>query len=66
MSGDYGLLAIAEAMERSAAQLEQAARPPQSPVTLKGRAAFLIHLAGVLRGWVQQPQHTAVDEDDIL
>ena len=63
---DYGIMAIAEDMERSAAQLEQAARPPQSPVTLKGRAAFLIHLAGVLRGWVQQPQHTAVDEDDIL
>ena len=63
---DYGIMAIAEDMERSAALLEGAAKPPQSPVTLKGRAAFLIHLAGVLRGWVQQPQHTAVDEDDIL
>ncbi len=66
MSGDYGLLAIASAMERSAAQLEQASRPPQSPVVMKGRAVFLRHMAFVLRGWVQQPQHTAVDEDDIL
>lgn len=63
---DYGILAIASAMERTAALLEDAARPPQSPVTMKGRAAFLIHLAGVLRGWVPHPQHTAVDEDDIL
>ena len=60
---DYGLLAIAEAMERSAAQLEQYARPPQSPVTMRGRAAFLLHLAGVLRGWVPKPAET---EDDIL
>lgn len=49
---DYGILAIASAMERSAALLEQDAMPPQSPVTLRGRAEFLIHLAGVLRGWV--------------
>ncbi len=63
MSVDYGLLAIAEAMERSAAQLEQAARPPQSPVVMKGRAAFLIHMAGVLRGWVPKQAET---EDDIL
>jgi len=63
MSGDYGLLAIAAAMERSAALLEQAARPPQSTVTMKGRAAFLIHIAGVLRGWVAKQAET---EDDIL
>lgn len=63
MSGDYGILAIASAMERSAAQLEEAARPPQSPVTMKGRAAFLKHVAGVLRGWI--PQHVKT-EDDIL
>lgn len=60
---DYGLLEIASAMERSAALLEKAARPPKSPVTMKGRAAFLIHLAGVLRGWVPKPVET---EDDIL
>ncbi len=60
---DYGLLAIAEAMERSAALLEQDARPPQSPVTLRGRAAFLKHMAFVLRGWI--PQHVKT-EDDIL
>ena len=62
---DYGLLAIAEAMERSAALLEEGARPPQSPVTLRGRAAFLKHMAFVLRGWVPHPQHTSV-KDDIL
>ncbi len=60
---DYGLLAIAEAMERSAEQLEGAARQPQSPVTLKGRAAFLKHVAGVLRGWMPKKTET---EDDIL
>ena len=60
---DYGLLAIAAAMERSAALLEASARPPQSPVTLKGRAAFLIHMAGVLRGLVPKQAET---EDDIL
>ena len=63
MSGDYGLLAIASAMERSAALLEEAAKPPQSPVTLKGRAAFLKHVATVLRGWIPQQAET---EDDIL
>ena len=63
MIGDYGILAIASAMERSAALLEEAARPPQSPVTMKGRAAFLIRLAGVLRGWVPKQAKT---EDDIL
>ncbi len=62
---DYGLMEIAAAMEHSAALLEGAAKPPQSPVTLKGRAAFLIHMAGVLRGWVPHPQHTSV-KDDIL
>ncbi|MBP8789531.1 MAG: hypothetical protein KBH41_19115 [Azonexus sp.] len=60
---DYGLLAIAAAMERSAALLEEAAKPPQSPVTLKGRAAFLKHMAFVLRGWIPQQAET---EDDIL
>ena len=63
MSGDYGLLAIAAAMERSAALLEGATKPPQSPVTLKGRAAFLKHMAFVLRGWVPKQAET---EDDIL
>ena len=63
MSGDYGLLAIAAAMERSSALLEEAAKPPQSPVTLKGRAAFLKHMAFVLRGWIPQQAET---EDDIL
>ncbi len=63
MSGDYGIEQLAAAMERSAALLEQAARPPQSPVTMKGRAAFLIHIAGVLRGWVPKPAET---QDDIL
>ena len=63
---DYGIMAIAEDMERSAALLEGATKPPQSPVTLKWRAALLKHVAGVLRGWVPKPQHTAVDEDDIL
>ena len=56
-------MAIAEDMERSAALLEGAAKPPQSPVTLKWRAAFLKHVAGVLRGWI--PQHVKT-EDDIL
>lgn len=60
---DYGILAIASAMERSAALLEEAAKPPQSPVTLKGRAAFLKHMAFVLRGWVQKPAET---EDNTL
>ena len=63
---DYGIMAIASAMERSAALLSQAAQPPQSHVVMKGRAAFLIHLAGVLRGWVPHPQHTVVEDDDIL
>ena len=62
---DYGILAIASAMERSAALLEEAAKPPQSPVTMKGRAAFLKHMAFVLRGGVPHPQHTSV-KDDIL
>lgn len=60
---DYGLLAIAEDMELSAALLEESARPPQSPVTLKGRAAFLKHMALVLRGWVPKQAET---EDDIF
>ncbi len=60
---DYGILALAASMERSAVLLEQDARPPHSPVTMKGRAAFLIHLAGVLRGWVPKQAET---EDDIL
>jgi hypothetical protein len=59
---DYGIMAIAEDMERSAALLEGAAKPPQSPVTLKWRAALLKHVAGVLRGWAQKPAET---EDDI-
>ena len=62
---DYGILAIASAMERSAALLEGAAKPPQSPVTMKGRAASLKHMAFILRGWVPHPQHTSV-KDDIL
>jgi hypothetical protein len=59
---DYGLMEIAAAMEHSAALLEEGARPPQSPVTMKGRAAFLKHMAFVLRGWVPKPAET---EDDI-
>ena len=67
MSGDYGLLAIAAAMERSAALIEDAARTSESRGILMARAVFLVHLAGVLRSWVPNPQHTAVDErDDIL
>jgi len=60
---DYGILAIASAMERSAALLEEGAMPPQSPVVMKGRAAFPKHVAGVLRGWVPKQAET---EDDIL
>ena len=60
----YGIPALAAAMERSAALLEQDARPPQSPVTMKGRAAFLIHMAGVVRGWV--PKQGETEDDDIL
>lgn len=67
MSGDYGILAIALAMERSAALLEQSDRTTERRGILKARAAFLIHLAGVLRGWVPHSQHTvAGEEDDIL
>jgi len=64
---DYGILAIALAMERSAALLEQSDRTTERRGILKARAAFLIHLAGVLRGWVPHSQHTvAGEEDDIL
>ena len=62
-SVDYGLLAIAAAMEHSAALLEEGDRPPQSPVTMKGRAAFLIEMAGDVRGWGPKQAET---EDDIL
>ena len=60
---DYGITVLAASMERSAALLEQDARPPQSPVVMKGRAAYLMHVAGVLRGWIPQPAET---EDEIL
>ncbi len=60
---DYGITVLAASMERSAALLEQDARPPQSPVVMKGRAAYLMHVAGVLRGWVPNQAET---EDDIL
>ena len=64
---DYGLLEISSAMERSAALLEESDRTTERRGILKARAAFLIHLAGVLRGWVPQPQHTVVgEEDDVL
>ena len=63
MSGDYGLLAIAEAMEASAARMEGSARTSESRGILMARAVFLVHLAGVLRGWVPKPAET---EDDIL
>ncbi len=60
---DYGLLEIASAMERSAAQLDDAASTSEKRGVMRARAAFLIHLAGVLRGWVPNPAET---EDDIL
>ena len=60
---DYGILAIASAMERSAALLEDAARTSEKRGALRARAEFLIHLAGVLRGWVPKPAET---QDDIL
>ena len=60
---DYGILAIASAMERSAAMLEDAARTSEKRGVMRARAAFLIHLAGVLRGWVPKQAET---EDDIL
>ncbi len=60
---DYGILALAASMERSAVLLEQDDIPPKSHVTLKGRAAFLRHMAFVLRGWALKPAET---EDDIL
>ncbi len=64
---DYGILAIASAMEASAARMEGSARTSESRGILMARAVFLVHLAGVLRSWVPNPQHTAVDErDDIL
>ena len=63
---DYGILAIASAMDDSAELMEDAARTSESRGVMSARAAFLIHLAGVLRGWVPHPQHMAVDEDDIL
>jgi len=63
---DYGLLAIAEAMERSAALIEEAATTFESRGVIKARGAFLIYLAGVLRSWVPNPQHTVVEDDDIL
>lgn len=60
---DYGILAIASAMEASAARMEGSARTSESRGILMARAVFLVHLAGVLRGWVPQPSET---EDDIL
>jgi len=63
---DYGILAIASAMEDSAARMEEAARTSEPRGVLRARAAFLVHLAGVFRAWVPNPQHTVVEDDDIL
>ena len=63
---DYGILAIASAMEASAARMEGSARTSESRGILMARAVFLVHLAGVLRGWGPKPQHTVVEEDDII
>jgi len=64
---DYGILAIASAMDRSAALMAESAQTSEKSGVLMARAAFLVHLAGVFRAWVPHPQHTVVDEhDDIL
>ena len=63
---DYGLLAIASAMERSACLLNEGAPTSENSGVMKARGAFLVYLAGVLRSWVSHPQHTVVDDDDIL
>ena len=67
LMNDYGILELASAMERSAALIEEAARTTsESRGVIKARGAFLIYLAGVLRSWVPNPQHTVVEDDDIL
>ena len=63
---DYGILAIASAMDRSAALMAESAQTSEKSGVLMARAAFLVHLAGVLRSWVPHSQHTVVEDDDIL
>ena len=63
---DYGLLAIAAAMERSAGLLDEGAPTSENSGIMKARGAFLVYLAGVLRSWVPHSQHTVVEDDDIL
>ena len=63
---DYGLLEIAADMERSSDLMEAAAPTSENSGVMKARGAFLVYLAGVLRSWVSHPQHTVVDDDDIL
>ncbi len=60
---DYGLLEIAADMERSSDLMEAAAPTSEKRGVMRARAAFLSHLAGVLRGWVPKQTET---EDDIL
>ena len=64
---DYGILAIASSIERSAKMMDEAARTSENRGVLIARAVFLVHLAGVFRSWVPHPPHTVVgEEDDIL
>jgi len=64
--GNYEISSIVEAIERSVAMMESDPYPPR-PCLIRARSEFLRHLSVVLREWVSQPQHTAVDEhDDIL
>ena len=64
---DYGILELASAMERSAALIEEAARTTsENRGVMKAHWKFLIYLSGVLRSWVPHPQHTVVEDDDIL
>ncbi len=65
MSGDYGILEVAAAMDRSAALLEAGASTSGNSGVVKARAVFFRHMSGVVLDWVSQPQHTSVD-DDIL
>lgn len=63
---DYGILAIASAMDDSAELMEDAARTSEFRGVQMARAVFLVHLARVLRSWVPHPQHTVVEYDDII
>ena len=63
---DYGILELAAAMERSAGLLDDGAPTSENSGVMKARGEFLSYLAGVLRSWVPNPQHTVVEDDDIL